>query len=401
MTNPTQALQLKAIISIHYDLGELVDYEQLNLGYVNVSYIITTKPDREAYEKRVCAGSGSPCAHPFFGIIRSLVGQLRYIIEIKSNGKNKKYFLRRYKQGIKEEKITFEHSVINHLTKENFRLVARVIPTRDGKTYIKRSESGGNVFYAIFDFLTGDDRYTWVDPNCSDEDLKAAAAVLARFHNAVFGFIPKGRRYEAKIIDLLPGIAQTVEGCAQKAGKTVFDAYFVKNINLIQETIQRIQRVMEKDEYKELIQLVIHCDYHPGNLKFQNGEITGLFDFDWSKVDVRCFDVALAMTYFCVAWEGKQDGDLQLNKVALFLDAYQNILRDTPDVGLLGDVELKFLPYLIGASNIYVLNWSIGDFYSTEVNPHEYLTYLQHGIRFLRWLENQDNWGQLKRTVCA
>jgi len=396
MTNTTQASQLKAIISNHYDLGELVDYEQLYLGYVNLSYIVTTKPDRKVPEKRVCVGRTSH-AHPFFGIIRSLAELL------KSDVKKKKYFLRRYKRGIKEEEITFEHSIINHLTKKNFRLVARVISTRDGKTYIKRSESGGNVFCAIFDFLTGDDRYTWVNPTCSDDELRAAAAVLAQFHDTICDLDPEGKRYEAKIIDLLPGIAQTVEGCAQKAGKTVFDAYFMKNIQLIQEAIQRIQRVMEmeKDEYSKIIQLVIHCDYHPGNLKFQNGEITGLFDFDWSKVDVRCFDVALAMTYFCVAWEGKQDGDLQLNKAAVFLDAYQNMLRDAPDVGPLCDVELKFLPYLIGASNIYILNWTIGDFYSTEVNPHEYLTYLQHGIRFMRWLENKDNWGRLKRTVCA
>jgi homoserine kinase type II len=359
MNDIFQEKQLKAIVSNHYDLGEMVGYEQLNLGYVNRSSII----------------------------------------EITRYGKKKSYFLRRYKLGKKEEEIVFEHSVIKHLIKKDFNLTASVIPTKDGKTYVKRSESGAIVFYAVFDFLEGNDKFTWVNPNCSDGDLKGAAAVLAQFHNAVFDLSTKGCRHEAKIVKLLPEIARTMKKCAQNAGNTEFDAYLIENISILQEAIQRIQREMEKDEYKELMQLVIHCDFHPGNLKFQNNEITGLFDFDWSKVDVRCFDVALAMTYFCAAWEGKQDGNLQLKKVAKFLDAYQNTLRDTADIKPMSDVELKFLPTLIGASNIYILYWTIGNYYSNKENSQEYLVYLQHGVRLMRWLENKDNWGQLMSTI--
>jgi len=359
MNDMHQERQLKAIISNYYDLGELTGYQQLTSGTINISHII----------------------------------------EIERHGKKKRYFLRRYKLGIKEEEIIFEHSIINHLTKVDFQLTASVISSRDGKSYVKRPEGGKNVYYAIFDTLTGDDKYTWVNPKPSDEDLKAAAAVLAQFHDAVFDLNPKGWRSEAKIIDLLPEIADIMEQCAQNAGTTVFDAYFLENINFIQEFIQRTQRAMKNDEYEELMQLVIHCDYHPGNLKFQNHEITGLFDFDWSKVDLRCFDVALAITYFCVAWGGKQDGSLQLTKAAIFLDAYQNMLRYAPNIKPISDVELNFLPYLIGASNIYILNWTIGNFYSSEVNAHEYLIYLQHSVRLLKWLENKDNWELLKRTI--
>jgi homoserine kinase type II len=144
------ASQLEEIISKHYAIGELVDYEQLLLGYVNISYVIET------------------------------------VI----NGKRNKYFLRRYKKGIREEEVEFEHSVIKHLVKKDFNLVARVISTRDGKTFVKQFEDrsdkdkGEGVFYAVFDFLPGEDKYTWITP--CDEELKNAAAVLAQFHNAVF-----------------------------------------------------------------------------------------------------------------------------------------------------------------------------------------------------------------------
>ena len=81
-----------------------------------------------------------------------------------------------------------------------------------------------------------------------------------------------------------------------------------ENLKTILSTIEQILYAftfgIQGCEYKDLIHMVIHCDFHPGNLKFQNNAITGLFDFDWSKVDVRCFDVALAIIYFCLYLSG-------------------------------------------------------------------------------------------------
>jgi homoserine kinase type II len=52
---------------------------------------------------------------------------------------------------------------------------------------------------------------------------------------------------------------------------------------------------------------------------------------------------------------------------------------------------------MIKASNIYVLNWDVDDFYIKKPNPYEYLTYLQHNVRAMRWIEG--NWGDLVSTV--
>jgi homoserine kinase type II len=353
------ASRLKEIISRHYDIGELVDYEQLHLGYVNVSYVIETVVD----------------------------------------GKREKYFLRRYKVETEAEEIEFEHSVINHLLEKSFELVARVIHTRDGKTYVERLEDSRGVFYAIFDFLPGEDSYTWVNPACNDEELRNAAAVLAQFHNAVFDLNPAGKRHEPRIIELLPRIAENVETCAKRAGKREFDAYFLAHRGFILETVRRTLRAISEKECQKIVRQVIHCDYHPGNLKFQDNEIIGLFDFDWSKVDARCFDVAHALTYFCTKWASEQDGYLQLDKVATFLRSYQDTFRGTCGAGPLSEAELKYLPHLISASNIYVLNWTITDFYGSEVDPGEYLIYLRHGVHIMRWLENKDNWDRLEETV--
>ncbi len=357
-----QAGRLKALIAEHYRIGELVDYEQLLLGYCNVSYVIETVVD----------------------------------------GKRGKRFLRRYRQGIKAEEVEFEHSVINHLVTKGFELVARVIPTANGRTFVEQAEDGGTgqaVFYALFEFLPGEDRYSWVDPKCDKGELACAARVLAEFHGAVFDLSPAGRRYEPRIPDLLPQIARNVEMCAAKAGATAFDIYLLENRDFVLDSICRTLRAIGERETDELVQQVIHCDYHPGNLKFQHEIITGLFDFDWSKVDARCFDVALALFYFCTAWEGERAGELRLDDVATFLHAYQDALRGTHQAGPLNDAELALLPDLIGASNLYVLNWTIVDWANKELDPQEYLVYLRHGVRVARWLQDGGNRAELERII--
>ncbi len=357
----------KEIVDRYYEIGDLVDVRKLDRGYINVSYEIDTE----------------------------------------EGGRKQRYFLRRYKRGIREEEIRFEHSIVKHLMKREFPLSAGLIFRRDGGTYVKEVEERNGeteeVYYAIFEFLKGEDKYTWDNPACSRKELANAARVLARYHDAVSGLRFEGRRYEAKIIDLLPTIGGNLMKYAKRTGNTKFDAYFLKHLdftlNVIDETLKQINR----DEYNELPQIAIHSDYHPGNLKFRKGSVVGLFDFDWSKIDIRCFDVALAMTYACTTWEGKDDGDLLLDRMILFLEAYQDEASSTKGIGPLRGKEIDYLPRMVKASNLYVLNWDIDDYYIKKPNPYEYLIYLQHNVRTMRWIE--ENWFNLqaiiKRTLQA
>jgi homoserine kinase type II len=146
-------------------------------------------------------------------------------------------------------------------------------------------------------------------------------------------------------------------------------------------------------------QIVIHGDYHPGNLKYMLDQVSGMFDFDWSKNDWRAFDVALALWYFLSCWESEQDGRLRVEESRIFLQAYQEELQGHPGIGPLNAVELHYLPYLINASNLYVLNWTVLDFYAKEVDPQEYLVYLQHGLNSMTWFERSENRDRLE-SVC-
>jgi homoserine kinase type II len=363
MLKDSLTLEIEEILS-HYDLGRLAGLERNERGFVNTSFAIETVSG---------AGQG-------------------------------KYFLRKYKRGIREEEIQFEHSLIDHLVAEKSPPVARLHRTRAGKTYLQRFEGPGDQegsFYAIFDFLPGEDRYTWVGPNCPDVELGESAAVLAQFHDAASRLKPEGRRVEPKILELLPVIAQNAASCLQKSKNTLFDACLIENLPQLRQNLAETMARLARAEAQSLPEVIVHCDFHPGNLKFEAGHVVGLFDFDWSKVDKRCFDVGLALWYFCASWEGERDGELRLGQLRTFLGAYQEALRGRPGLGPLSAVEGRFLGAMISASNLYIFNWTIDDYYRKEVDPQEYLVYLRHSLNFSRWFQDPANRSRLEETIVS
>jgi homoserine kinase type II len=351
---------LQDLLAQRYGLGRLREAQRLTRGYVNVSYII----------------------------------------DVEKAGEAERYFFRAYKRGITEPEVRFEHSLIRHLIGESFDLVADLIPTREGGTYVKtRGEQGETRFFAVFEFLPGEDRYAWDDPICTPEELRRAAAVLASYHAHVRGWEPQGERLEPPILDLLPVIEGNVRRFAQGAGDTIFDEYFLDRKDPILERVERTRSVLGNPDFDRLTQLAIHCDYHPGNLKFQAGEITGLFDFDWSKLDVRVFDLALAMNYFCVPWDEARDGQPQLDRMGTFLEGYQLALERSERLRPLNGLERSFLPAMFDASILFLANWTLVDFYTQQgMDPQEYRVYLRHILRSLAWTGDPDNRRALERV---
>ncbi len=347
-------------ILAHYDIGELVDYQRDRRGTVNTSFMIETD----------------------------------------HQGERQKYFLRRYKQGIEREEIEFEHDLIHHLLKHGFDRIARVIQTRTGDSYVEIGDhDGGLIYYALFEFLQGEDRYTWVNPKC--DEIESAASLLAEYHIAVWDLIPKGRRAEPKILDLLPIIDRDIDFFLERSKHTLFDAYLLDQRDFIHKTISRLHQALNQIECQEIVQLVIHSDYHPGNLKFQGAQATALFDFDWSKMDARCFDVGLAIWYFFVEWEAERDGSLRLDDIDWFVETYQNSFQGKSGVYPMSVVELGCLVTMIEAASLYVLNWAIQDYYSKEVDPAEYLHDLQHCVNALKWLADTENRRKLERLFLS
>jgi homoserine kinase type II len=356
------ATEIRRVLA-HYDLGELLRLDRDRRGTVNTSYHIETL----------------------------------------KNGRERKLFLRRYKAGIKQEEILFEHSIITHVAGSAGCPVAAVHKTTGGETYLYVEGTDAHpegAYYAVFDFLPGEDRYSWVGPHLTLAELRNAGALLARFHRAASGLIPKGRRVEPKISELLGQIETLWAEAPSHSKGTRFDAYLARNLALVSRNITRTRKAIA-GALRLLPEGIIHSDYHPGNLKFVGDEISGLVDFDWSKVDLRAFDVALAIWYFCVSWEGASDGRLRLGEAMEFLTAYQGQLHGDAAFPSLSRAEIRLLPALLDAANIYVLFWTLRDYYGKPVDPEEFLVYLKHGVRFVRRSASRSNRDRFAKRCAA
>ena len=353
------------IFRTHYDLGEVLDAKELTGGYNNHSFALTAGRDAR---------------------------QVRYVV-------------RRYNPRTMEKEVKFEHAMVNHLNDNGFDLAAGILPTKGGDTYVKEKQTTAGqttiIYWAVFEYLKGEERYTWTDTDIAPGDLVSAAVVLARLHQAGSNFRkpPGADRIQPAIMDFLPTLGKAYAQYAQKVVKTEFDQVFQQQKDTIIEAIDKA--LIPVSDRNKLPWLPIHCDFHQGNMKYKDSEVTGLFDFDWSKIDLRVFDVGLAIVYFCAHWEGRAAGSLDLDQCKLFLKTYNRAWAPHLEPGPISRLEKQYLPAMLAAGNLFVLHWTIFDYYTMESwvtdavfsgrspDVELYMKFLNHGLHLMNWIESQ------------
>ena len=348
--------KVKRIVENRYELGEFVEARQIHGGTVNTSF----KVNISANHKKAVP-----------------------------------YFLREYNPLVKASEIRFEHALLNHLRQSGFNLASVPIPGRDGTTFFQEQASSTEIqadnFWALFDFLKGKDKYSWTHTDLTAEECASSAGILARLHHHGADFItPAGtQRAQPPIMRFLPIVKQNFADFAAIDLKCQCAEMFTPHAQQMQSIIDAGLDAM--DSYKGFLKIPIHCDFHPGNLKFENNKVVGLFDFDWAKIDYRVFDVALALFYFTAQWRGQDAGCLRLGPFRLFLRVYQETCTCLGNIPPITASEMRSLVPMLAFANLYVLNWSVVDFSNkTVAEDDEYCAYIQHGIRVMQWIEDNE-----------
>jgi homoserine kinase type II len=302
-----------------------------------------------------------------------------------------KYFVRKYSRAIKEREVRFEHALLTHLERHGFDLASSVFPNRHGGTFVTREEvvdgTPHTIFFGVFRLLDGEDKYTWVKNRLTDKEYDSAARVLARFHHSAVGFDPGDlAREQPPIMEFVPTLAVTFKECAAQAAGTAFDDFFLGKLPAVLDVIAKGVEV--EAQLDGLPITPVHCDYHPGNLKWVDEQGVGLFDFDWSKLDYRVFDVAQGVVYFCSSWEGPDRGELRLDKAGIFVRAYQDEAAQWTDPGPMSRRELAVLPRMIANANLFILNWDVTYYYADPApDIDEYMVYLTENVGLMESIE--------------
>lgn len=352
---------IRRLMEENYDLGRLTRVQEIVGGYCNKSYAVWMAADE----------------------------------------RTDRYFLRLYNSNVIENEILFEHALLNHLRSNGFTLAAAIVPSRSGATVLTtpppENHQAKRAIWALFEFLEGEDKYSWTYTKLTDKEFISAAEVLAYLHHCGHAFEkpPGTDRVQPPIMEFIPTFKKTFSAFSKQAGDRRCDRLFKDNFKTICKALDDAASMDVR--FQGMKKIPIHCDYHPGNLKFRDEKGIGIFDFDWSKIDYRLFDVALGLVYFTSIWN-EQAAGLRPDKFVLFLSTYNEACQRFAHIGPLTKQERKYLVPMLSIANLYVLNWDLVDFYGTpNQNDDEYCSYINHNIGLMHWLAHHEN--ELERWV--
>jgi homoserine kinase type II len=343
---------IRRLMTKNYDLGEVKWIREVSGGYSNTSYAVW----------------------------------------MVNGDQNSQYLLRLYNPAAVKNEILFEHALLNHLKSNGFTRTAAVIECRNKETLVQTPPPHGHrgtvAYWALFEFLDGEDRYSWTNTDLTDSELVSAAEIFSRLHRCGHGFEkpPGAERAQPRIMEFLPTFRDRISAYLDKAGHRRSDRLLKNHFSLIDETIRYAQCF--NVGFQGMPEMPIHGDYHPGNLKFTGEKVVGVFDFDWSKIDYRLFDVALALVYFASLWDDRPAG-FRPEKFSIFLGAYHRACLRLTHINPLTEQEQRYLVPMLAIAGLYLLNWELVEFYeSPGSDDDEYFIFIDHTIGLIKWLRS-------------
>ncbi len=179
--------------------------------------------------------------------------------------------------------IRFDHQALWRLAEHGLP-VPRPCRRPNGTSWV---QAGDHVF-EVLSWLDGDpfqpgDRAT----------IHGLGDFLARFHLILSDNIPPGKEgllREDHPDLLLPYVTQLRELCQAPSEKA--------QLERLAQQLELVREHLDRHLYPRLPRAVIHGDIHPGNVKFSNGQVAAVYDFDYLNEQARCRDLVDALMFF-------------------------------------------------------------------------------------------------------
>ncbi len=288
-------------------------------------------------------------------LLQSLnLGTLQELRGIQSGIENTNYFVTTDKDGEKGEyvltlfeRLSFEQLPFYlHLMKH---LAARGIPVPD-----PAANRDGDILHtvcgkpaAVVNRLRGGHELQPVATHCA-----AVGAMLAKMHLA-------GRDYERRQPNLrgLPWWNETVP--------LVLPHLDAAQATLLRSELAYQNHIAESAACTALPRGPIHADLFRDNVMFEDGQLTGFFDFYFAGVDTFLFDIAICLNDWCI---DLPTGEADLERSAAFVQAYTAVRP-------LMAAERQLLPAMLRAGALRFWISRLWDFHlpreASLLQPHD------------------------------
>ncbi len=134
---------------------------------------------------------------------------------------------------------------------------------------------------------------------------------LARLHLAGQGFAPRQPNLRAL-------------AWWNEAAKQVLPHLSPEQASLVQSELAFQNHTAQSAAYAALPSGAVHCDAFRDNVLFENGQLTGVFDFYFAGTDHLAFDLAVVINDWCLDWSVElPTARLEPARLAACLAAYQ------------------------------------------------------------------------------
>jgi len=317
---------------------------------------------------------------------------LSYGFVAEKDGKQTQYFMRKYNRFADNNTIEFEHDFLKFLKDNGLDMIPEVIRTKAGTTYTTNDELGKSYFYAVYEFLQGEDKYRWFEDTTPVDICYNIGVAVAKFHNLSARYdSSRYSREEPGIYDMMHEFKTILPDFAKLPFNSIYHQTFRNNLDELLKAIDTIINDLDAETVKNFPKVTVNGDLHQGNMKYdKEGKVVGLFDFDWIKTDSRLFEIAGLLLYLTTSWQDNNDGEISMDKMKAAMSGYQKTLKDLGGFPPLNDAEAKALPYFIQMCCIYnIVYWTAKDHYQIfdQINVYEYDYYLRHGLKVRRSAE--------------
>ena len=245
---------------------------------------------------------------------------------------------RRRAERARLQRVPFAHRVQDHLVRGGFPL-ARLVPARaPGGTLLQLRD----YIYELFEFVAGQPFQR------TSDEARSAGGLLSRFHQSGGDFdvqhkfrSPRGDYHDSPAVRTgLLTIEATLSSHESFAGNESELSDLVQTLLLAYDRAAAASNRLGLQTKEDVI---VHLDWHPGNLLFKKGEAIAVLDYDSVRRSKRLLDVANgALQFSMLAGEDPINwpDDLDTDRYAAFLQGYESGLA-------LADDERGCLPNLM------------------------------------------------------
>lgn len=253
--------------------------------------------------------------------------------------KKEEALLRFFRPEKGKDDIIFVIELLLYLEKKGLP-VGKIHQAKNGEYLIYKKIGKMKVPIMAREFLAGEQKN-----ELSKDELYLAGEVLAKLHEGFLRFPNKKR----KKIDILKSTRVLYKSLVKKLKREKDRQFKILWLSFYPEFLKELGKNREVFESTGLI----HGDFHQANILFENGRVSGIFDFDQVSLGPKIADLArFAVNYTIIAQES--GGGAPLVSAVL-----TNLLSGYESRGKLDKKEKEMLPDLTTLFFFEKANWAL------------------------------------------